>query len=108
MGYYQDPWLYYYEVPWWYDSYWFYDEGNGQETVPLHERSLRPKGDKRGTTRIRGRYIETPPGGKTGGGETKTEMKKKDEKKNENKKTKKKSLRVKGKKSKKDKKKKNH
>ena len=43
-GNYHDPWFDYYCVPWWYESYWFYEEPGGPETHPLPRRSMRPGG----------------------------------------------------------------
>jgi hypothetical protein len=73
-----DAWWNYYEVPWWYNSYWYYDP-DGPVTIPLPERQLRPGEEKDlgttttgggtgGTTRVK---LPTSPSG----GDTKTKAK---------------------------------
>ncbi len=40
---YRADWAYFYMVPWWYDSYWYYSP-SGPATVPLNDRGMRPVG----------------------------------------------------------------
>lgn len=75
-----DPWVYYYQVPWWYESFWFYGDTNDPETVPLHERTLRPEGVKDPSSSTRGDYITAPPTQKTGDSTIKTKIETKDDK----------------------------
>lgn len=76
---YRNPWAYYYDVPWWYDSYWFYDDTQDPETTPLHQRSLRPGGDKDPTSGAAGGNIGPPAEIKTGTSTIKTKVKTKDD-----------------------------
>jgi hypothetical protein len=72
----RDPWYNYYDVPWWYDSYWFYDGSDDPDTVPLPRRSLRPGDDKDPASGGYGGSIAPPPGTKSN---IKTKVKTKDD-----------------------------
>ena len=63
---YNDNWAYFYMVPWWYDSYWYYTP-SGPATVPLNERGMRPAA---GTSMggVSGGSITGSPVPKTGSG----------------------------------------
>ena len=93
-----DPWVYYYDVPWWYESYWFYDDPNRLETIPLHSRSLRSSEDKRRTLKIRGDYERPSHDMKIKGQNLKSKDKIKGKEDSKSKKKKKRSLRGKWKK----------
>jgi hypothetical protein len=39
----RSSWGYYYDLPWWYDAYWDYDEVSEPETIPMHEPAPAPE-----------------------------------------------------------------
>lgn len=56
-------WAQYYDVPWWYDDYWYYDPTD-PSTIPLPSRGFRPEpGGATGS-----RLGDMPPATKTGTG----------------------------------------
>lgn len=60
-------WAFYYAVPWWYDSYWYFvpsEPGTG----PLHGRDLRPSVEKGSIDGATGGPIGPPPDVKSTGG----------------------------------------
>lgn len=57
-------WSLFYDVPWWYNDYWYYD-ADAPEAVPLRSRKLRPDADRSPTSSggavRRARRIKSPP-----------------------------------------------
>jgi hypothetical protein len=80
---YRDPWVRYYDIPWWYESSWFYNDVKNPETMPLHERTLRPGEDKSPISPGHGEFIGPPPSQKPGVSTVKTKIETKDEKKDD-------------------------
>lgn len=75
----RDPWVYYYDVPWWYNSYWFYDNRHDPDTVPLRQRmGDQGLGDDR-PSKSRGTYIAPPPAQRPGDANIRTKAKTKDD-----------------------------
>ncbi len=94
-------WEYYYQVPWWYESYWYYTPP-ATRTVPLPGRSFRP-GDGSNQPGTTGGTVSHPPGMKSQGSSVRTTAED-DEKKGEKNepKSKDRTVRPKGKKEKED------
>jgi hypothetical protein len=63
-------WESYYEVPWWYESYWLYTPP-ATTTVPPQHRSFRP-GDGSGQLDTGGGTVSHPPGMKSQGSSVRT------------------------------------
>jgi hypothetical protein len=64
-------WEYYYAVPWWYDSYWYFVPSESG-TPPLHGRDLRPGTEKGSIDGATGGPIGNTPDVKSTGGSVRT------------------------------------
>jgi len=64
-------WEYYYSLPWWYDSYWYFVPSESG-TPPLHGRNLRPSAEKGSIDGATGGPIGNTPDVKSTGGDIRT------------------------------------
>ncbi|UCH84856.1 MAG: hypothetical protein JSW50_03975 [Candidatus Latescibacterota bacterium] len=95
-----ENWEAYYEVPWWYESYWYYTPSPSASAVPPANRSFRPDADVQ--VGSPGGAVGHPPGMKSQGASVRTTDTGNKRKGDSNEKSKDRTVRPKGKKEKED------